>query len=548
MAQQKCSPGCDLGYFHKGGKCTGCSSIVQSYTTDLAVALATAATCAADSDCGAVALSACASPCLLPVQIGAEATLTAAVAKVAAQHCPSPWAMSGCLEANGCQTGQPRCLKGKCQLIQPCAPGIDPVGAACNDGNACTEGEICSAPWKCTGTVKNCDDGSPCTKDKCYPLGGCFYSPLPGACPLPSALCQVAGQCVGGSCNSAGFPGQKWELPALDGKRIALDADASGSVVALWHQDAAQPTAVVARITSAGAKLWQWSPSAAPRYGAAVAASEDGGAALVLKPNQDQAGPWSAVRLGPAGQVLWQTPPVSATNSQVSHSLLVTATGVGVLSAAPAEAATAMTLRTWSSTGAKMLAMDLAGTAGFGPVAVAAASSNGLWLATTKAVTAIKSDVRMLGVTSNGLVLVDTTWPQPNKVGITAIVGVEDGGAILAVYRMDYGAASKDISMELWHISAKGALVTKTTTSLMTTNFAGTGSSLRAAGSAGISNSTFWTGTVAPGNAPASLLTTPPALWPLSSTVVAAVPGQQVFWALGTNGGKTSLLRVGDCP
>lgn len=547
-AQYKCSQGCDSGEFLKNGKCTPCGSIVASYTSDLAVALASAATCAADSDCGAVALGACATPCLLPVQLGAEATLSAAVAKVAAEHCPAPSAISGCLATHGCQTGQPRCVKGQCKLVPPCSAGFEPVGSACNDGNACTEGETCTAPGKCTGTAKNCDDGSPCTKDHCQPVSGCVHTPVAGVCPLPGGLCQISGQCVGGSCSAAGFPGQKWELPALAAPRLAVDADASGSAVALWHQNAAQPTAVAARFSGSGAKLWQWSASAAPTYAAAVAASDDGGAALVLRPSEMAAGPWSVVRLGSAGEVLWQTAPVSAPSSQLSHAIHFTATGVAVVGSASSAAAIPMTLRTWSATGAKMLALDLAATAGYGPAALVAASPGGLWLATTKPVSPIKSDVRLLSVASSGLILIDKSLPQPDKVDLTAISGLPDGGALIAVSRAVYSARSKGLSLELWHLSANGALVAQTPTSLRTLDFAGTGDGLRAAGSVDFGSSEFWTGAVTAGGAPEDLLTTPPGLWPLTNTAVAAIPGQKAFWALGSNAGKVSLLRVGNCP
>jgi hypothetical protein len=62
------------------------------------------------------------------------------------------------------------CLTGTCSL--KCETDSD-----CEDNDVCTGQEICHPTTKTclSGTPPTCDDGSPCTENKCDPIGGCFY-------------------------------------------------------------------------------------------------------------------------------------------------------------------------------------------------------------------------------------------------------------------------------------------------------------------------------------------------------------------------------------
>ena len=78
------------------------------------------------------------------------------------------------------------------------------VGQPCNDGDLCTANDVCrqivGGPVACVGTPVSCDDGNPCTADRCDPsTGACLSVPINcddgNACTLDS--CEAAtGQCV----------------------------------------------------------------------------------------------------------------------------------------------------------------------------------------------------------------------------------------------------------------------------------------------------------------------------------------------------------------
>jgi len=58
---------------------------------------------------------------------------------------------------------------------------FEPVGSACDDGNACAESDGCDGGGICqAGAPVDCDDGNPCTADSCDEIAGCTHDPIPG--------------------------------------------------------------------------------------------------------------------------------------------------------------------------------------------------------------------------------------------------------------------------------------------------------------------------------------------------------------------------------
>ena len=75
------------------------------------------------------------------------------------------------------------------------------LGKLCNDGNACTTGDVCLA-GSCSGQIKGCDDGNPCTFDVCSASSGtCDHAPLGdgSSCPDDGVACTLD-TCASGAC------------------------------------------------------------------------------------------------------------------------------------------------------------------------------------------------------------------------------------------------------------------------------------------------------------------------------------------------------------
>lgn len=75
------------------------------------------------------------------------------------------------------------------------------VEVALDDGRDCTVNDVCLVnpschAGRCEGTLRDCNDGDPCTADVCDPARGCQH-PGPIACP-GAGPCRV-GRCVAGS-------------------------------------------------------------------------------------------------------------------------------------------------------------------------------------------------------------------------------------------------------------------------------------------------------------------------------------------------------------
>lgn len=108
-----------------------------------------------------------------------------------------------------CFDGIP-CTDDACVEDDPAMPGMNmahcentPVDAACDDGNPCNGPEICDTGMDCLpGTPPDCDDGTDCTNDVCFPQFGCFSTPddfFPG--------CQDGSVCNGQEVCTPGTPG-----------------------------------------------------------------------------------------------------------------------------------------------------------------------------------------------------------------------------------------------------------------------------------------------------------------------------------------------------
>jgi cysteine-rich repeat protein len=68
----------------------------------------------------------------------------------------------------------------------------DTAGAPCDDGIACTLNDVCAGPGgQCVGTPNDslCNDGNPCTVDRCDTAAGCVNEPV--VCPDDGDPCTV---------------------------------------------------------------------------------------------------------------------------------------------------------------------------------------------------------------------------------------------------------------------------------------------------------------------------------------------------------------------
>ncbi len=83
-------------------------------------------------------------------------------------------------------------------------------GAACNDGDGCTVKDTCSAGACKPGAARDCDDGNPCTVDKCdVAKGGCLFTnqPLGTACAGDGKATCASGKCRWTDRNEVLIPG-----------------------------------------------------------------------------------------------------------------------------------------------------------------------------------------------------------------------------------------------------------------------------------------------------------------------------------------------------
>ncbi|HET8946004.1 MAG TPA: hypothetical protein VFQ07_03405, partial [Candidatus Polarisedimenticolia bacterium] len=87
------------------------------------------------------------------------------------------------------------------------APDLACGEAGCDDGDPCTVDRCDHATGECVHPPVICDDFNPCTTETCDPETGCRSDPIPdGASCGPAVTCQApavcqAGQCVSGRLN-----------------------------------------------------------------------------------------------------------------------------------------------------------------------------------------------------------------------------------------------------------------------------------------------------------------------------------------------------------
>ena len=93
-----------------------------------------------------------------------------------------------------------------CQVCRPTSStsawSAQANGTACDDRNACTRGDTCRNGSCSPGEALLCDDGNPCTIDRCNPASGCISEP---GCTVAedcgNSLC-LAFSCDGGCCSA----------------------------------------------------------------------------------------------------------------------------------------------------------------------------------------------------------------------------------------------------------------------------------------------------------------------------------------------------------
>ncbi|NUN13390.1 MAG: hypothetical protein HUU55_07100, partial [Myxococcales bacterium] len=95
-----------------------------------------------------------------------------------------------------CDDGNP-CTQDRCLVTGECEH--KPSEGPCDDDNPCTTGDACNS-GVCRGSrVTVCDDDNPCTQDGCDVVKGCVATPVPGGCDDGNE-CTQDDQCLDGTC------------------------------------------------------------------------------------------------------------------------------------------------------------------------------------------------------------------------------------------------------------------------------------------------------------------------------------------------------------
>ena len=108
----------------------------------------------------------------------------------------------------GCCTSDAACERDACVQAARCTGGTcgDGVAVDCDDGNACTA-DSCDASLGCVHAPIACNDGDPCTRDACDPAIGCTHAGVAGCCnedldcrtdPCTAGATCASHSCVGG--------------------------------------------------------------------------------------------------------------------------------------------------------------------------------------------------------------------------------------------------------------------------------------------------------------------------------------------------------------
>ncbi len=106
----------------------------------------------------------------------------------------------GAVDEPGCDDGNP-CTSEKCLGKEGCqTTPLD--GLECDDSDACTGSDFCQ-DGQCKGSPVDCDDQDVCTDDSCDPISGCAHTHNLAPCD-DNEPCTVGDKCIQGTC--AGTP------------------------------------------------------------------------------------------------------------------------------------------------------------------------------------------------------------------------------------------------------------------------------------------------------------------------------------------------------
>jgi hypothetical protein len=97
---------------------------------------------------------------------------------------------TGCVVADGdpmCDDGNP-CTADRCVAAAACASTTRPDGARCLEADRCHPAATCRAGVCVTGDALDCNDGDFCTDDSCDPAAGCRHAAVTG---LRQSSCRV---------------------------------------------------------------------------------------------------------------------------------------------------------------------------------------------------------------------------------------------------------------------------------------------------------------------------------------------------------------------
>lgn len=96
--------------------------------------------------------------------------------------------------------GVDQCERAACNTFTGrCVRTARPDGTPCSDRNPCTTPDTCRAARCFAGAPLACDDGTPCTSDRCDPREGCVHTPIEAPCD-DGDRCTQRDRCVGRRC------------------------------------------------------------------------------------------------------------------------------------------------------------------------------------------------------------------------------------------------------------------------------------------------------------------------------------------------------------
>ena len=92
------------------------------------------------------------------------------------------------------------CQVGVCDPDEGCVYAFE-EGLECEDGNACTENDTCQGLGCAPGSIVVCDDGNVCTLNVCDPVEGCTAIPVEDGTPCDDGnQCALGDTCGEGVC------------------------------------------------------------------------------------------------------------------------------------------------------------------------------------------------------------------------------------------------------------------------------------------------------------------------------------------------------------